>query len=446
MRTLPVIIFLLAGVGLMQAQVETYDIVSYKAPQGWKKELKEGTYTSFTKVNNAKNTYCQLFVMQSMTSKGSVKADFENDWQTMAVKNYGVTSLPQMGESSEENGWKSMTGSGNFEFNNGTSALILTTVTGFGKTTCILAITNSDEYSTEIDAFFTSVQMKKMNIQSNNIATNTIQTQTASKYTFTTTNFDDGWTVTEQLNWVELKKGNSTVRLHFGIPYTDETRRMGDNDLVTHFWNQLISPRISVAQIDVKNSELSYFKKYYGQGLGTEIASGKKAFVRLLIYSENGYAFCIEVVAPDMQSLNNAFPNEDAIINMRNYNKFAVSALDIIGTWEGSTNSTAEMYNVVTGNYAGMNTVSYAEKFIFNRDLTYRYEFQGASGMVGNIKVSQVKRNGKYQISNWELVTTDSEGKTNKYDIRFELVKGGRILHMQNKQYSGLNYYLVKAK
>jgi hypothetical protein len=65
--------------------------------------------------------------------------------------------------------------------------------------------------------------------------------------------------------------------------------------------------------------------------------------------------------------------------------------------------------------------------------------------MVGAMRTYSQDYAGKASISNWSIVLTNRwEGKTEAYDAWFTAVKGGRILNLQNRQYTGNRYNLVR--
>lgn len=139
------------------------DLLSYSAPpNAWKKEVKERTYTSYGIINQAKGIYCQIFVLLGVASKGNITADFDRDWKDSILSSYAVTSAPQVAESELGSGWRVKAGMANFPYSGGVSAAMLTTISGHGRTTSIVAVTNSDEYTPVIQALLGSVQMNEV--------------------------------------------------------------------------------------------------------------------------------------------------------------------------------------------------------------------------------------------------------------------------------------------
>ena len=102
---------------LAAAQKETFDLITYDPPKGWKKEVTENI-TSYTIIDDKKNSWCQVSIVKSTSSKGSIDADFDSEWQGLVVKNYKITEAPKLNEVQETGGWKIKAGGGNFVLEN----------------------------------------------------------------------------------------------------------------------------------------------------------------------------------------------------------------------------------------------------------------------------------------------------------------------------------------
>ena len=364
------------------AQKETSDLISYTVPKGWKKEVKANSYTSYSITNKQNKTYCQIFIMLSTDSKGGIKEDFESEWLNLIVKQYYVTEKAQATEPLTEGGWQMIAGLAPFTFNAGKSTAMLSTISGFNKAVSIVAFTNSNDYMPAIQQLLESVEMK--NPSADNQVNQpviqpelqpTIQPTGNSNFAFTTTNFDDGWTGTEQPDWVRVTKGNNVVLVHYAQP---NIRDFNNLDESTAFvWNTIITPRYS------NISNLWTRKKWYGDGDYmnakyfaeadlTENASGKK--VHVVLYKSGNAGKWIEFITPDKVSFQNQFSvvyqqdgtNWDKLSAMANYNKFAVAAGDLPGNWKSSSGAGIEYYNVYTGNSMGMASASSTTEFVFN--------------------------------------------------------------------------------
>ena len=175
--------------------------------------------------NNSKGTYGQVAIYKSTTSKGNLQADFESEWQTLIANSYKPATKPELVPAASENGWEAQGGVAPFTFNNGQSIAMLITMSGFGRCTSIVILTNTEDYQQQIEKFLESVTMKKLEPTTSQVVTPVTSATSqpiapvvaakSSGYKFNTINFDDGWTSTEQEDWVQVVKGNITVLIHY---------------------------------------------------------------------------------------------------------------------------------------------------------------------------------------------------------------------------------------
>jgi hypothetical protein len=143
------------------AQKETFDIITYSPPAGWKKEITENIII-YTSINNINKTWCRIGIVKSTVSKGNIDADFESEWHDLVIKNYKPTDAPKLNGVRETDGWKIKEGVTKFKYNNADAIVMLTTISGFDRCASIVINTSSQEYLKDIDVFLTSVEFKKM--------------------------------------------------------------------------------------------------------------------------------------------------------------------------------------------------------------------------------------------------------------------------------------------
>ena len=93
-----------------------------------------------------------------------------------------------------------------------------------------------------------------------------------------------------------------------------------------------------------------------------------------------------------------------------------------------------------------MNAVSIKSQLTIGTDGQLLLEHNGAGGMVGNQQFFSEKYNGPYTLNNWDISFTDQNGKQTAYHAFYQAVKNGRILYLQNKQYSGQEYFFIKTE
>ena len=119
------------------------------------------------------------------------------------------------------------------------------------------------------------------------------------------------------------------------------------------------------------------------------------------------------------------------LANMTGYNKFAVAVSDLKGKWTSDFTGIQQLYNVYTGQYAGMNVNQSNEEFIFNADNSYNWKLLVVNGMVGNAKFAEVKSVGQFSLpDNWQISFTKIENRARTYHAFWSCIKGARVLNL----------------
>src|SRR6185436_11887693 len=143
------------------AQVsDTFDIAVFQPPPEWKKQTKDGVVI-FTTLNEQKGTYAMITLYGSGESSGNAKNDFDSDWQQFVVGQLGIKGSPQIEPVQNTQGWAIINGGATFQNEQGTSAVILRTYSGYGKTFSVTAIFNSQDHLPAIEAFAGSIKLRK---------------------------------------------------------------------------------------------------------------------------------------------------------------------------------------------------------------------------------------------------------------------------------------------
>lgn len=94
-------------------------------------------------------------------SSGNAKNDFNSEWQQFIVGQLGVQGSPQIEPPRNSEGWAIVTGGTTFQNEQGTSAVILSTYSGYGKTFSVTAIFNSQDHVPAIEGFAASIKLRK---------------------------------------------------------------------------------------------------------------------------------------------------------------------------------------------------------------------------------------------------------------------------------------------
>lgn len=303
------------------------------------------------------------------------------------------------------------------------------------------------EAQTQTQVVVPAVAIKQQENKTSTAITTTSSTATTdnSGFTYSTINFDDGWTSTIEGDWVKVAKGNIQVLLYFPIQITDEIRAT-NLEMRDYFWNSLIVPNYTIKTAYPLNESLTYFKVHFTEGEATD-KSGRPVYLALTVLVNSGIASPVLAIAPDKNTYYQQFPEPKNLGSMTGYNRFAVGVKDVVGNWSASSGSSVSLYNTYTGNYAGMNYAQSTDSFTFNGDGTYSSKHAGASSVYGNNTVYQQEYKGKLTLTNWDMSLTNRwKDATENFNIWFEVVRGGRILHLQDKKASAIQYNLVKVK
>lgn len=437
------------------AQKTAFDIATYSVPAGWTPELKDFA-ASYVKTNNITKSWCRVSIYKSIQSSGNSLTDFNNEWNALIVKsNWGPATPPQP-ETETEDGWTSHSAASTFTFEGKQAYSLLSTITGYGVELSVVVLMNSTEYMKDIEQLLLSLDLKKPDQPAvQNQQSQPMQPVLQNAFTVTntpdnhgiftaTTNFDDGWVAQPFADYVRITKNQFTVLLHYGIEITDELR--STNQLEAVLFDRFILPRYNVSNIrKFDNGGPCYFCVHFFEADVVEKSTGKRYHLGFRIITNNGISKCIEILSPSQSAFQQEFPNPEKVEALLNYNKFAVTLNDLAGDWDSSSGAYTQMYNTTTGTYAGMNASSSADAFTFNTNGTYSSNHKGAFGMVGSMKFYDQKYNGTLTVSPWEIVMTKRfDGKTSTFWAQYEAVRGGRVLHLTDKEYSGSQFHLVR--
>lgn len=273
---------------------------------------------------------------------------------------------------------------------------------------------------------------------------------TSSGFAFSTTNFDDGWTSTVQEDWVEVTKGNIKVLLHY--PKDGTIFPADPAPLINGAWNILVAPRYSTLA-NYKTAYINtYDRPYLGFGNATDKATGKELFVLLFRQGGSGW---LEFISPDKNTFVQFFKFDPYAIQwdsetdllkplaiMVNYNKFAVAAADFKGKWTSDFTGVQQLYNIYTGNYAGMNINQSNEEFVFTGGNSYSWKLLVVNGMVGTMNYNQVQSTGKFTVlNNWQVQFSKIESGPKTFHAFFSCIKGARILNLLDAHSPGSGIY-----
>ena len=269
--------------------------------------------------------------------------------------------------------------------------------------------------------------------------------QPANNYGITkyTTKFDDGWIGTPQNGYVSLQRNGVEVRLFYAnkewedsipstTPYDD------------YYWAKTVTPYFNVSDL-AKWSDVGFAMEKSIQADAVDKQTGKRCFVTMWFVGQGGFRGVTVVVAPNKNDFQRDFPNLKDINTVRNANRFAVTAQDIVGTWTGGGGGGVEYYNAY--GYAGMSAISTSDEFIFASNGTYQSTHNSANMSGGGTRFAKLQYKGNFTANDWELIATNRvSGKTKKFLCQFQAVRGGFLLILTDSDYEPLKYTLFKKR
>lgn len=423
---------------------KTFDIFSYTAPYGF--TLKEDAgKIFFEKIEGS--SYCQLYLWPAIATRGNADKNFEKDWNDFATRPYNVAA-PETKEIKSFAGWELVMGAARGTYNNIQFVISIATYTKSEITYTIVTVLNDKKYSEAAQSFIASViPNEKKFVRSNNpdpennitaINTGTISIGKPI------TNFDDGWTAKALANYVEVTKGSTEIRLY----YIDKALDDAKSNMIgvpEYYWSKYVEPYFTVSKPE-KWGGVEYPIIYFMQGNAINKQTGKPCFVAIKIVQSGG-ARPIVIITPDAGTYRQQFAHPDDLNRMLNYNKFAVTAKDIIGTWNGGGGGGADYYNAYDGSYVTTHAISTSDEFIFSSNGTYSSRYRSANSSGGYTQFGGQDFSGKYFVADWKVTATNRlGGKTTAFNAQLIAVKGGCLLCMADPDEKLIEYTLYKSR
>jgi hypothetical protein len=421
------------------ALADSFDIFEYTPPQGWKKtNLQGGVMLSL----QTKESFGAIVLYASTPAGNDPAQNFKGEWKRLVEEGLELSGEPSTEMGPPNGGYQNLAGGMAASKDGLNYVVLLSTFTGNGRVASVLYITTTEQHLDLFDRFNSALKLSKPKAAQAPPANAARPPANARSISTPTTRFNDGWVATIEQGFVRVAKGEVVVLLHYGIPLSEVPE--GPNEVV-RYWNRLVAPRYRVDGLKVFENGPCYFCLYFGEGSATEIATGARKHVALYVQFDKGIGYAVQVVAPSFAAFQKEFPNIQAVGKMYGYNKFAVKAADLTGTWKDSSSAAGQYYNSITGAYAGMNVVSNAHSFSFNRDGTYSSAHSGASGFVGSQQFYSQKYQGRMTLNNWQMSLTNRfNNKTEVFEAYFEMTGAGPVLNLIQVDARGIHYRLVR--
>jgi hypothetical protein len=248
---------------------------------------------------------------------------------------------------------------------------------------------------------------------------------------------DVGWFVEATADYMQYTRNDIKVIQYF----------ITENPTKDQFWEEYLSRFFATDHYTAyeDNRITSFATIEFASCMATYRPSGQQYFIAWLVDWVNDAAY-LSITASEPTYLQ-YFPDPKKLGEMLQFNNFQVTQQAIQGVWTNDDGTAAQMYNVNTGNYAGMAIAQASRKYTFSGN-EYHFSAQGSTGTVGNNQVFQSEEKGTFQVNNYEMTVDITTPKPERveYWVAFKYAKNMKTLWIQNKNASGLTFTLVRKQ
>ena len=139
---------------LLNAQTETFDIATFKRPNGWQRLDTNGVALLYhSKTNNGLTDFCQIFLFPSRDANDDAAKNFQEEWANHIMRATGTTTTPQTQTNKTPDGWTAISGRTDVSQNGTKYTCMLTAVTGHGKEMSFVVNVAGQEYVDDVRFF-----------------------------------------------------------------------------------------------------------------------------------------------------------------------------------------------------------------------------------------------------------------------------------------------------
>jgi hypothetical protein len=396
----------------------------------------------YTGIDNAKGRLCVLSIYKSTEGSGDAATDFAREWDSKVVKKFGCTSSPQTQNGEAKSGWQCMIGVDTFSQKGRRMMAILTTLTGDGKTICLLALTNDNTYINDLDAFYKSFEITDTHLADGNTGNQTTDTNTDTNMGAQSQTGSSGITYTIPADWKPKSTGGNiasfvspllectdesyyTLFVLGTTTYDGDLEAYGEKLFKSYFYQE--DPAITYRNTSrrvVKGID-EYGREFLSYEDGSRPFKSDNSWHYGMVYlirSGNQLAaFMLELKPQNRDKtgppsdftiyflysctpLNTAWKKFVASVKFNNEgNKKTYSADNLVGTWESRLVLGASIWGYVSSLPL------------------QKYHFE-EGGRWQSQQMATENNFGTYAVKNNKLVITDGKGKTMSYKFRIEKV------------------------
>ncbi|MEZ4826696.1 MAG: hypothetical protein R3C61_10450 [Bacteroidia bacterium] len=446
-------IFLICMIALLTplfSQNTSFSIFNYNELPGWQKTTGNG-WIQYSLIKGS--SWVVVGIYESAAGTGSARGDFQADWDNLVVPHYTIQRQSAPREDFV-NGWKRWQNSASVSKDGQNFTLNIYTYSGSDQRATIMTMVNDPLINPEAQRFLkglTPVTISPTGNGSSLPPAHTIPVGKAGAFpvparkpvTFSMN--AEGWLVEATDEYISYSRPDIQVIQYFFRAPEDPNSNTPDEDL---FWRKFLNQYFFTSEYQkYPNDIYAFFDRIeFASAYATSLTDNKRYFIAWLVSNKSLCSFL--VICNSEAVYNQYFPHPDKIDEMERFNHFPLEKEDLTGVWIESGFQGMDVYNIQTGAYGGMAFATSAEEWTFTGN-QFQFFASGASGMVGAMQTFTVRYSGSFTFSDYSLTThavaTGTQpAKTSEYYAAVKAIKGGKLLWLQNKQYTAQISNLVR--
>lgn len=140
-------------------QSESIDLVRFTPPASWTVTRKDAAVV-LSDTKTAPGAFCVVTISASRSSAGTNDGDFKSEWARLVAVPYQVKDQPKA-ERQVSDGWTTASAAAPVVIDGAQALALLTVISGYGRSTTILSLLNSNIYLPILDSLMAGVTMTK---------------------------------------------------------------------------------------------------------------------------------------------------------------------------------------------------------------------------------------------------------------------------------------------
>lgn len=459
MRRTVLTLLLALGVGVtaLHAQ-QRFGAITYSVPEGY--ELRsEAQRITFVR-DAGDGTACFVHVYQALASTGDAAADFRHFWGQLVTQPYG-SALPETHTVTDQ-GWTATAAGTQVTDQGHPYTLMLTVVSGHGRTVPIVAYYDHERYADDIARIIEGLDIDKDPAAASTAsaapaAASAPPAPTSVPASSAAIAGHAGTVYTAENvrrevrpDWVELTDPTHRIYLHYTVPIGEGGINLSNISSEDALWQRYVLPYFDITgavEMPHKHTTGKMGLPDLAHAPARHRTTGASGYVALVAHPENGTYSPVVVFSPSRAAMEKTFGEIENAYRTQRFNYFPISAQRLTGTWSEAGGATNSYYSTATGQYVGAAGAVSSARYSFGPGANYTAEFKGASGVVGAMQVYQQKEAGTFTVAGPHVLSTRSQrGEVTTFDAGLVAVRGGWLLQIVNQKYSGSKYRLAKIK